>query len=58
MAPDNMPSMAQDRVNKKPSEVDMFAGNVLKLAEKHGIPAPANAFLLRRVREIEAGYGR
>ncbi len=56
MAPDNMPSMAQDRVNKKPSEVDMFAGNVLKLAEKHGIPAPANAFLLRRVREIEAEY--
>lgn len=56
MAPDNMPSMAQDRVNKKHSEVDMFAGNVLKLAEKHGIPAPANAFLLRRVREIEAEY--
>ncbi len=56
MAPGNMPSMAQDRVNKKPSEVEMFAGTVLKLAAKHGIPAPANAFLLRRVREIEAAY--
>ncbi len=56
MAPGNMPSMAQDRVNKKPSEVEMFAGTVLKLAAKHGIPAPANAFLLRRVREIEAEY--
>ena len=48
--------MAQDRVNKKPSEVDMFAGTVLQLAAKHGIPAPANAFLQRRVREIEAEY--
>lgn len=56
LAADNMPSMAQDRINKKPSEVDMFAGTVLKLAEKHGIPAPANAFLQRRVREIEAEY--
>ena len=56
LAADNMPSMAQDRVNKKPSEVEMFAGTVLKLAEKHGIPAPANAFLRRRVREIEAEY--
>lgn len=56
LAADNMPSMAQDRVNKNPSEVEMFAGTVLKLARKHGIPAPANAFLKRRVREIEAEY--
>ncbi len=56
LAADNMPSMAQDRMNKKPSEVEMFAGTVLKLAEKHGIPAPANAFLRRRVQEIEAEY--
>ena len=56
MAPGNMPSMAQDRVNKKPSEVNMFAGTVLQLAAKHGIPAPANAFLLRRIEEIEAAY--
>lgn len=56
LAADNMPSMAQDRVNKNPSEVEMFAGTVLKLARKHGIPAPANAFLKRRVREIEGAY--
>ena len=32
-----MPSMAQDRKNKKASEVDLFAGTVLRLAKKHGI---------------------
>ncbi len=56
--PKLMPSMAQDRVNKKPSEVDAFSGALIKLAEKHGIPVPVNRYLNKRAREIEAEYIR
>ena len=54
--PKATPSMGQDRLNKQKSEVDMFAGTVIELANKHGIPVPANEFLYRRVHEIEAEY--
>ncbi len=56
--PELMPSMAQDRVNKKPSEVDAFSGALIKLAEKHGILVPVNRYLNRRAKEIEAEYIR
>ena len=56
LAPDATPSMGQDRINKRPSEVELFAGTMLRFGEKHGIPLPANEFLYRRVREIEAAY--
>lgn len=55
--PDNTPSMGQDRINQKPSEVELFAGTVIRLAEKHQIYVPANRFLYRRVKEIEREYG-
>lgn len=53
---DATPSMGQDRRNRRPSEVEMFAGTVIRLAKKHGLPVPANEFLYRRVHEIEAEY--
>ena len=54
--PQALPSMGQDRRQKKRSEVDMFAGVVIAYGEKLGIETPVNEFLLRRVREIEAAY--
>lgn len=54
--PSGMPSMAQDRINGKRTEVDEFAGTVIRLAEKHGILVPQNRWLYERVREIEASY--
>lgn len=56
LSPEGMPSMEQDRVNRKPSEVEMFAGTVIRLARKHQICVPSNEFLYERVREIEQGY--
>ena len=56
LSPDNMPSMAQDRVNHKPSEVEAFAGTVKKLAAKYGIAVPANDFLYDEVYKIESEY--
>ena len=53
---DATPSMGQDRRNRRPSEVEMFAGTVIRLAREHGIPVPANQFLYRRVHEIESRY--
>ena len=56
LSPDSMPSMAQDRVNKKLSEVEEFAGTVVRLAAKHGILVPTNEFLYRKILSIEAEY--
>lgn len=50
------PSMGQDRINRVPSEVDEFAGEVKRRAAKHGIYVPANEWLYRRMREIESTY--
>ena len=53
---DLMPSMAQDRINQKPCEVDAFSGALIELAEKHGIYVPVNRYLNRRAKEIEKEY--
>lgn len=54
--PNGTPSMGQDRIQKRKSEVDMFAGTVIKIAQKHGIDVPVNKALYARVKEIEAQY--
>jgi len=54
--PKATPSMGQDRINKRKSEVEMFAGTVIEIAKKHNIPVPANEFLYQRVKEIESEY--
>ncbi|MDR1800934.1 MAG: ketopantoate reductase family protein [Lachnospiraceae bacterium] len=56
MNPDGIPSMRQDRIAKRKSEVDMFAGTIIKLGKKHGIPTPVNEELYKQVAEIEANY--
>ena len=54
--PEGMPSMRQDVLARRPTEVEEFAGTVRRLAQKHGMPTPANDFFYTRIREIEAGY--
>lgn len=54
--PNGTPSMGQDRINKKHSEVEMFAGCVIEMAAKHHIYVPTNEFLYDRVKEIETEY--
>ena len=56
LKPDSIPSMRQDSLQKRRTEVDMFAGTVIRIAEKHGISVPANEFLYCRAKEIEASY--
>ena len=56
LKPEGTPSMGQDRINRKPSEVELFAGTVIRLAEKHNIQVPVNQYLYEKVKEIEAQY--
>ena len=54
--PKAMPSMRQDGLAHRPSEVDLFAGTVLKLADFYGMQAPVNRMLYDKIREIETNW--
>ncbi|WP_240376018.1 ketopantoate reductase family protein [Bacillus piscicola] len=54
--PEGKPSMAQDLEAKRFSEVELFAGTVLRLASKHNIPTPVNRSFYEEVMRIESGY--
>ena len=54
--PEGMPSMRQDVLAKRPTEVEEFAGVVRARAKKYGMPTPANDFFYARIQEIEVGY--
>ncbi|MGD2126658.1 MAG: 2-dehydropantoate 2-reductase [Desulfobacteraceae bacterium] len=53
MSPDGKTSMLQDVEAKRKTEVEMFAGKVNELGEKHGIPTPVNQTLFRLLRITE-----
>ncbi|MFT8871886.1 MAG: ketopantoate reductase family protein [Sporolactobacillus sp.] len=55
MNPESMPSMRQDTLAGRPTEVDLFAGTIIKLGDEYGIPTPVNHFLYTRIRDIEQG---
>ena len=55
-AADAMPSMRQDVLARRPTEVEQFAGVICRLGKKHGVPTPVNDFFYARIREIEAGW--
>jgi len=56
LAPDGKPSMLQDALARRPSEVDLFAGEVRRLGVRHGIPTPVNDRIYASIRAIEEGY--
>lgn len=56
LKPDGYPSMRQDAVAHRASEVDLFAGTVMAIAAKHGLQVPMNAYFYERVKEMERRY--
>lgn len=58
--PNSMPSMRQDRLAKRISEVDFFAKTMIDLAKVHHVEVPLNAQLYKQIKEIEKlySYGR
>jgi 2-dehydropantoate 2-reductase len=56
LSPDGKPSMEQDVEARRRSEVELFAGTVIALGKKHGVPTPVNDALYERITEIEQYY--
>lgn len=56
LSPEGMPSMRQDGMAHRKSEVELFAGTVCALAEKHELDVPVNRALYQTVREMESKY--
>lgn len=54
--PKGKPSMQQDVEARRFSEVELFAGTVLALGQKHGINFPVNRWLYEKMKEIESQY--
>lgn len=57
--PTGKTSMLQDVEAGRPSEVDLFAGTVVRLGERYGVPTPVNrtlAQIIRASESIAAGY--
>lgn len=56
ISPNGKTSMCQDVEAKRPTEVDMFAGTLIELAEELGVPVPVNTFLWNAIKAVEEGY--
>ncbi len=54
--PNGMPSMRQDGLARRKSEVELFAGTVIALANKHGVDVPVNQKIYETVRKMESEY--
>lgn len=57
-APEGMPSMRQDGLAGRPTEVESFSGMILRLAERYGMSVPVNQRLYKKVKEMELSYQR
>lgn len=53
MSPRGKTSMVQDIEAKRKTEVEMFAGRVIKLGDTYGIPTPVNQTIFRLIKVIE-----
>lgn len=51
---DGMPSMRQDLLAGRPTEVELFAGTIRTLAKTHGIAVPVNDLLYKLIKQMEA----
>jgi len=56
LRPDGMPSMRQDGLAHRKSEVELFAGTVIALADKHKIDVPVNRNIYETILKIESAY--
>ena len=56
LSPEGMPSMRQDGLAHRKSEVELFSGTVIALAEKHGIDVPVNRNIYDTILAMERAY--
>ncbi len=55
--PEGKTSMFQDVEAGRKTEVEMFAGKLIELGKRHGIPTPVNQRLFNELKRIEASSG-
>ena len=51
--PEGHTSMCQDVLAGRPTEVELFAGTMLKIAKEEGFSLPVNTFLYEKLKELE-----
>lgn len=56
LSPEGKSSMLQDVEAGRKTEVEIFAGTVVELGRKHGVPTPINDCLLRMIYTLEQTY--
>ena len=56
LPPDGESSMRQDGKAHRKSEVELFAGTIRSLAQKHGIAVPVNDWLYEQILAMESTY--
>lgn len=56
MTPDGKTSMLQDVLAKRKTEVDMFAGDMIRFGEKHNISVPYNKMMYELINIIHDNY--
>lgn len=54
--PSGYPSMKQDALAHRKSEVELFAGTIVRLGRELGVSVPVNELYLKRIEEIESEY--
>ena len=56
MLPETKTSMLQDIEAKRPTEADIFAGTIIKLAEKHSVDVPYNRVVYDIIKAKESAF--
>jgi len=56
LSPDGKTSMLQDIDAKRPTEADIFAGELMKLGRECNVPVPVNTFLYNAIKAMESMY--
>lgn len=54
--PEGLPSLRQDVLARRPTEVELFSGTINRLGREHGVPTPVNERFYAAIKAIEAAY--
>mgnify|MGYP002650361166 FL=1 len=54
--PAGMPSLRQDVLARRPTEVELFSGTINRLGAAHGIPTPQNERFYSAIKELESSF--
>lgn len=54
--PAGLPSLRQDVLARRPTEVELFSGTINRLGAAHGVPTPVNERFYAAIKDIESRY--